>query len=298
MLNPSQTYSLQTEIFEALPYEGAFHFPCLPVQSGIRLLSRKPYAEISVSPSSFSGEFSFLYLREGSCLVHCDDHAYILEPRKVFLTCNAYSYSSLSDNSVILFFTMQGEMALFLGQQLQKLFGSSFTLSPESPIINHLEHYFEMRRSKRTITPYEESEFCYHFLLSISMEQNFLQKERVNEHGIPKNLVQTVTYMESHLDVPFLSMDKLAAIANLSKFHFSRLFSKYYGISPGKYLLGKRLYHAAELLESKKKVPLKDIAKQCGFSSETYFCNVFRKAFHRSPGSHRRLLISTRMDIQ
>ncbi|MCQ2403925.1 MAG: AraC family transcriptional regulator [Lentisphaeria bacterium] len=286
----------QTEIYDAPPYEGTFRFPCLPVRSGIQCLSSKSLENFSSVPSSFSGEFSFLYLREGTCLIRSQGQEYQLDKDGAFLTCNEFSCTCHSNSCVLYFFIIQGETALFLGRQLQKQFSPVFHLSVDSQVLKLFESHLEVRRSKKKATLYEESEFCYHFMLTLSQEQGSSQNENSSGNGIPPNLVETVAYMESHLSVPFLNLDKLAQIANLSKYHFIRLFTKYYGISPGKFLLGKRLYHAAQLLEEEQTLSLKEIISQCGFSSETYFCSAFRKTFHRSPGSHRRLMNSTWTD--
>jgi AraC-like DNA-binding protein len=81
-----------------------------------------------------------------------------------------------------------------------------------------------------------------------------------------------------------IGVAKMAKVAKLSRFHFSRLFREARGISPGQYLYGLRLVFAMRLAQTGE-YAVKDIAKQCGFTSPSYFCRVFRQTFGVTPGS-------------
>jgi AraC-like DNA-binding protein len=80
-----------------------------------------------------------------------------------------------------------------------------------------------------------------------------------------------------------IGVAQMADVAKLSRFHFSRLFQKARGISPGQYLYGLRLVMAMRLVQTGEHA-VKDVAKQCGFSSSNYFCKVFRRHFGVTPG--------------
>ena len=81
-----------------------------------------------------------------------------------------------------------------------------------------------------------------------------------------------------------IGVAKMAKVAKLSRFHFSRLFREARGISPGQYLYGLRLVFAMRLAQTGE-YAVKDIAKQCGFTSPNYFCRVFRQTYGITPGS-------------
>ena len=81
-----------------------------------------------------------------------------------------------------------------------------------------------------------------------------------------------------------IGVAKMAKVAKLSRFHFSRLFREARGISPGQYLYGLRLVFAMRLAQTGD-YTVKDIAKQCGFTSLNYFCRVFRRTYGVTPGS-------------
>lgn len=81
-----------------------------------------------------------------------------------------------------------------------------------------------------------------------------------------------------------IGVARMAKVAKLSRFHFSRLFREARGISPGQYLYGLRLVFAMRLAQTGEHA-VKEIAKKCGFTSPSYFCRVFRQTFGVTPGS-------------
>ncbi len=89
---------------------------------------------------------------------------------------------------------------------------------------------------------------------------------------------------KNHLDQSVTdthSLESLADKASLSVFHFSRLFKKYIGMSPHRYLLDNRLRCARELLEMGHTIF--DIAIAAGFYDSSHFIRHFSKYYGVSP---------------
>jgi AraC family transcriptional regulator len=85
-----------------------------------------------------------------------------------------------------------------------------------------------------------------------------------------------------------LRLTDMAAMAQLSKFHFLRTFSAVMGESPGRYLLGARLRAAADrLLETRE--PITSVALDAGFNDISHFNSTFRATFGAAPRSWRAL---------
>ena len=59
--------------------------------------------------------------------------------------------------------------------------------------------------------------------------------------------------------------------------YFSRYFKKMKGLNFSDAVTGIRLEHAKNLMRQKPGIALDELASACGFSSKTYFCEVFRK---------------------
>lgn len=92
-------------------------------------------------------------------------------------------------------------------------------------------------------------------------------------------------YVEAHLDQP-LSLGELAALCNLSEYHFARMFRTSFGLPPHQYLLARRLATARQLLRFGD-LALGDIALRCGFASASHFSNRFRQVLGATPGDYR-----------
>ena len=84
-----------------------------------------------------------------------------------------------------------------------------------------------------------------------------------------------------------ISLDELAAEAQLSPFHFARMFKQSVGVPPRVYLTQLRLERACELLEMTD-LPVTEIAYEVGYSSNQVLARVFIKHRHMSPSDYRR----------
>jgi AraC family transcriptional regulator len=84
-----------------------------------------------------------------------------------------------------------------------------------------------------------------------------------------------------------ISLDELAAEAQLSAFHFARMFKQSLGVPPRVYLTRLRLERACELLEMTD-LPVTEIAFEVGYSSNQVLARVFLKHRRMSPSDYRR----------
>jgi AraC family transcriptional regulator len=85
-----------------------------------------------------------------------------------------------------------------------------------------------------------------------------------------------------------ISLDELAAEAQLSPFHFARMFKQSVGVPPRAYLTQLRLERACELLEQTD-LPVTEIAFEVGYSSNQVLARVFLKHMRLTPTDYRRV---------
>jgi AraC family transcriptional regulator len=102
----------------------------------------------------------------------------------------------------------------------------------------------------------------------------------------PAQLNRVDEYIHVHLDQK-LSLADLATSLHLSVPHFERMFRATTQRPPYRYVLERRLERARVLLE-KTRLPLADIARQCGFSSQSHFTAHFTRYVGVSPARFAR----------
>ena len=93
-------------------------------------------------------------------------------------------------------------------------------------------------------------------------------------------------HVDRHYAEP-LVLGELAAIAGLSKFHFQRLFTATYGLSPAAYQSQRRVERAQDLLRATN-LTVTEVCHAVGFSSLGSFSARFRELVGESPSSFQR----------
>jgi len=83
-----------------------------------------------------------------------------------------------------------------------------------------------------------------------------------------------------------ITMDDMARTAMFSKFHFSRIFLRVTGISPGRFLSALRLQEAKRLLLTTS-IAVADISHLVGYNSIGTFSSRFRASIGVSPTTYR-----------
>jgi transcriptional regulator GlxA family with amidase domain len=94
-------------------------------------------------------------------------------------------------------------------------------------------------------------------------------------------LLQAAAYLEARIEEE-LDLDGCAAHLNLSRRQIERLFNRYLGLTPVRYMNDLRLARGRALLaETDMKVT--DVAVACGYASTSHFSKSFRKKYGVSP---------------
>jgi len=110
-----------------------------------------------------------------------------------------------------------------------------------------------------------------------------------------RRLSRVLDYIDANLESE-VTLDRMASIACLSRFHFVRAFRNALGQSPVRYVSARRLERAEVLLLQRDRT-LVDIALARGFSSQTSFTRAFSQATGVTPGQYRREVMA-RVDSQ
>ena len=97
-------------------------------------------------------------------------------------------------------------------------------------------------------------------------------------------------YIDANLDQD-ISLTDLAAVVDLSQFHFARAFRKTVGMTPQHYVMQQRIERAKQLL-AEPELPLVEISLRTGFKNQSHFTTLFRKFTNVTPRSWRELKLA------
>jgi AraC family transcriptional regulator len=91
--------------------------------------------------------------------------------------------------------------------------------------------------------------------------------------------------MNAHLSDQF-SLATFAGLAELSEYHFSRMFKRATGLSPSQYFIRLRMLRARHLL-LQTRLTIIDVGLEVGYSSPSHFSQVFRREVGVTPSEFR-----------
>jgi AraC family transcriptional regulator len=122
------------------------------------------------------------------------------------------------------------------------------------------------------------------------MHIRFPALKRWNTHEVThqeyfKAINRAVDFINEHLNEP-INLYDLAGVANISGFHFHRIFRALMSESPGEYIQRLRLEKAMFKLQTSRQT-ISDIAEQTGYQSSHALSKAFKKRFGMSPSAYR-----------
>jgi AraC-like DNA-binding protein len=100
-----------------------------------------------------------------------------------------------------------------------------------------------------------------------------------------KEIFRRLKMAKQYMDDAFLEIKEIsqvAAVCNMSEFHFFRSFKQAFNITPYQYLLNKRLQLAKELIMSGS-LSVTNIAAHCNFPDVFTFSKAFKRQFNIAP---------------
>ena len=111
-----------------------------------------------------------------------------------------------------------------------------------------------------------------------------------------RRAVEAALWIDAHSHES-IGLDAIARSAQLSVFHFLRVFNRVFGVTPHQYLVRSRLRQAVRLLTEDARA-ITDVAFDVGFNDLSNFVRTFHRAAGISPARFRRLTLGERKIFQ
>lgn len=115
----------------------------------------------------------------------------------------------------------------------------------------------------------------------------FMRSISFSEQEEPPLWIDTaMNYINAHFKEN-ISLDEIADIASISKYHFLRVFKQLNGVTLTEYIHYQRIVEAKRLLAMTEK-PVWEIAEELGYNSVQYFFRVFKSRTGYTPLQYRK----------
>lgn len=174
-------------------------------------------------------------------------------------------------------------------KELPGALGGVLSTSPCRDQITHLFEVICIERQTRALAHEERTELAMRELLILLCRlpsATAPKSPRPAKAARAAELVRSAALtLSGNLAQPMRIRD-LAHYHALSTAHFTLLFRRHMGMTPGRYLQNARLDHAKTLLRERR-LSTKEIAAACGYVDAAHFCHAFKTATGTSPKQWR-----------
>ena len=239
----------------------------LYIQETGRLKSRDRH----ISRRSHLESYLFFIVLSGRGTVTIGKNLWEIGPGDhIFLDCQVHFYGT----------AMSGYHAYFTRHQKASVF------HPDSPsdFQSILEQILILEKNRAGNRELLENELLHRLVTQILTWQTEIPVKK--EDNITSKLLEIRGFLDEHFTEK-ISLDELANLFYISKYHMSREFKKAFGITVGSYVNSQRITKAKELLRFSDQ-QIEVIARACGIEDNSYFNKVFQKAEGITAREYRR----------
>ena len=145
-----------------------------------------------------------------------------------------------------------------------------------------------LREMKQKNTGHEDICQAYMEILIIRLMRNAALTVATDAQAASGNC--QCAAVKRYIDLHFkeaLTLEQLADESHINKYYLSHAFKRQYGVSPINYMINKRIEESKYLL-AETDLSLSQIAQLLGFSSLSYFSQVFRRTQSVTPMEYRK----------
>lgn len=176
---------------------------------------------------------------------------------------------------------LNGREALRLAREIIDAVGP--VLSLPAPVVDRMASACQTLVDRPDITPGEASSAAYAAMAAL--HDGVFGADTAPQAALPPAIARVVAHVDTHLATG-LQIDRLAAIADLSRAHFVRQFTLATGLPPSDFVLERRLERIERLLLATD-MSVVAIAAATGFADANYLAKAFRRKRGMAPLEYR-----------
>jgi AraC family transcriptional regulator len=236
------------------------------------------------------------YTLSGRGRLRFEDHEMFVEPGQAMLLYFPHDHCywiEAGERWEFFYVTLGGQGVVKGMREAVAKLGPVVEFNRDSPVLARAADTCVAALDGKIESPYAASELAYGLVMALlNGSAAGARILALSSTYFPKFVSDVEQFCRSNLTRP-IGVDDMARVAKMSRFHFTRMFERARGISPGRYLASLRLEESLRLI-ARGSHSVKKVAEECGYGDANYFCKVFRKSFGVSPGAFRAEVAQTR----
>lgn len=267
----------------------------------LEALKKTDFKLLYISTSKYEGDWQSLphthhftelfYVVKGNGNFLVDDGIITVKEHDLIIVNPGVPHTEMSLNSKPLEYVVFGVEGLIFD------FGSpdsseSYGMFTDLPYKNVLLNFFHLLLQEISEKKQGYELVCHNILevvLVFLSRNSKMQVRSATAHKLTRECARAKRYLDLNYHQN-ITLDYLAEMTHTNKYYLAHSFANYMGMSPINYLIQKRLAVSKELLCSTDH-SVAQIASSTGFSSQSYFSQIFKKHMGQTPQQYRKSIV-------
>lgn len=224
------------------------------------------------------------FIRSGSLDLEYENQTYkACSGQIVLINCNRKHSYRVSDNCDFTFFHLSGSNTDDIVDMLITTNESIIFDPPDAAgMIRRSYDLLNILNAGSSPEESDMSSFVYEVLCHLYSKGMTDLMQKKSAHA---DISRTLAYIRENIKEEF-SLEKLADISSMSKYHFLRTFKSQMGITPFQYINEMRISLAKTMLTATN-MTIAEIAYDLGYSNESAFIRAFSRTAGTTPRKYR-----------
>lgn len=235
----------------------------------------------------------FFYITNGSGKFSIESNIYDVKQNDLIILNPSVIHTEISNPEKPMEYIVLGIDGIqFQGRDKNYIHLNSSTHKSE------LHHYFKsLALEIKKELPYKDfvCQNLLNIIFTIILRHDSFTISLIEGPKLSRECAIVKEYIDKHFKEN-ITLDDLCSLIHLNKYYFVHNFTKQLGTSPINYIIYKRVEEAKHLLINTNH-SLSQIAQILGFSSQSYFSQVFKKFTHQSPKEYKHRYKSSLMSV-